>query len=368
MDKLLKTRTEMATARSLHPERKVAVVLNGNARAVDEGVVRLVKRALTNETLFVSRDLEQWRFIARRIVNDGYDTVICGGGDGTFSRCITDILALRPALVPVFGVLRLGTGNALASALGASAVDREGLARDLRRARLAGARRSLPMLQVEGRLAPFTGVGYDSLILEDYNKVKARLRGTPLAALGEGAAGYALAIGGSSIWRSYREPRTELVIRNEGAPAQKVDLQGRPVGRPVARGEIIYQGPVSIAAASTIPYYGLDLRLFPQAMMRPDRFQLRVASVGVLPVLANLPALFRGESDHPVIRDYQCPAVSYHLRQPTALQLGGDEVGRRTRVMVRLSSIRAVWGAQAEPVKADETPAEVVRLPSNVIY
>ena len=27
----------------------------------------------------------------------GYDTVLCGGGDGTFTRCVTDVAALRPA-------------------------------------------------------------------------------------------------------------------------------------------------------------------------------------------------------------------------------------------------------------------------------
>lgn len=370
MEKLLTSRPAAEEITSLQPERKVAVVLNGNAKAVNKAVIRRVKSILSGETLFVSRDLEQWRFIARRIVNDGYDTVLCGGGDGTFTQCVSDIMALRPATPPVFGVLRLGTGNALASALGANDLTPEGLSSALARARMSGARRPLPMLQVEGRLTPFAGVGYDSLILEDYNAVKGRLKGTPLAALGAGPAGYAMAIAGRSIWRSMREPRTELVIRNEGAPAQKMDLKGNPVGRPVTRGEVIYKGPVSMAAASTIPYYGFGLKMFPQAMLRPDRFQLRVASVGVFSVLANLPTVFAGEFDHPDVHDYQCTAVSYHLRRPSALQVGGDEIGRRSQVTIRLGQIRAVWGEQAEgeaPIST-QTPAELLRLPSNVHF
>jgi len=360
MEKVLQI-PRQAEIQSINPASKVAVVLNGNARAVTDQMVRLVREQLGDETLFVSESLEQWRFMARRIVNEGYDTVICGGGDGTFANCVSDIMALAPARPPAFGVLRLGTGNALASALGANHPDAYGLRQDLRRARMSGARRPLPLLQVEGKLTPFTGVGWDSLILEDYNQVKARLKGTTLEALSEGGPGYAMAIAGRSIWRSMREPRPEVVLRNEGAPAQKVDLQGRPVGRPIARGEVLYRGPVTIAAASSIPYYGLGLKLFPQAMMRPGRFQVRVANVGILPVLANLQALFRGEYDHPDVHDFHCTGVSFHLSNPTALQIGGDEVGRRHRVDVRMAQVKGIWGEERGETSERED-AEVVRL------
>ena len=351
-----------AEVHSIQPARKVAVVLNGNARAVTDSMVRLVRQQLGDETLFISKDMDEWRFIARRIVNEGYDTVLCGGGDGTFSNCVSDILAMEPARPPVFGVLKLGTGNALATTMGASHPDAQGLRRDLQRAHLSGARRPLPLLQVEGKLTPFAGVGYDSLILEDYNMVKRRLSGTALASLSQGGAGYAMAIAGSSIWRSLREPRTEVVMRNEGAPAQKVDLKGRPVGRPIARGEVLYKGPVTMAAASTVPYYGMGLKMFPQAMMRQDRFQLRVANVGAIPVLANLPALFRGEYDHPDVHDFHCTSVSFHMTRPTALQVGGDEVGRRERVSVHFAQVQAVWGEDAEPESVRSSNREAARV------
>ena len=353
-----------AQVHSIQPPRKVAVVLNGNARAVTNTMIQLVRQQLGDETLFVSEDLEQWRFIARRIVHEGFDTVLCGGGDGTFASCVSDILALDPVRPPVFGVLRLGTGNALATTMGASQPDAHGLRRDLERAKLAGARRPLSLLQVEGKLAPFAGVGYDSLILEDYNLVKGRLSGTPLEGLAQGGAGYAMAVAGRSIWRSLREPKPEVVLRNEGAPAQKVDLKGRPVGRPIARGEVLYKGPVTMAAASTVPYYGMGLKMFPQAMTRRDRFQLRVANVGALPVLANLPALFRGEYDHPDVSDFLCTSVSFHMARPTALQIGGDEVGRRERVSVHLAQVEAIWGedAAADTRSSNREAARVVSL------
>jgi len=341
---------------------RVAIVLNGNARSVTDHVVRDLRQVIQDETLFISNSLEQSRFIARHIVNRGFDVVLCGGGDGTFSQCITDILALRPATPPAMGVLRLGTGNALANVLDASRPNLKGLVADLRRARQPEARVDLALLRIEGRLAPFAGVGLDSLVLSDYNITKGSLRKTPLAALGEGAAGYALAIATRSLWRFMLQPQPEVIIRNEGATAWRMDLQGRPVGRPVRRGGVLYAGPVAIAAASTIPFYGFGLRLFPQTALRQDRFQLRVGNVDALTVLPRLPALFRGEFEDPRIHDFFCSAISIQIRGgATPFQIGGDEVGRRATVQIGMTTIRAVGsGQQLSPPAKDAHPISML--------
>ena len=330
------------------------MVLNGNARSVSDRLIRDVKQVLRHETLFVSRSLEEWEFIARRIARDRFDVVLCGGGDGTFARCADDILALSPARAPAFGVLRLGTGNALATTLASSSPSRRGLRRDLDRARCPEARRRLPMLRVNGRLAPFTGVGLDSLILEDYNAVKRALAPTPLARLGQGTPGYFLACATRSLWRFAFEPWPEVIIRNQGASTRRIDLDGRALGPFIPRGGIIYHGPAGIAACSTIPYYGLGLKLFPMALRRAGRFQLRVAQVDGADIVRRLPALFRGELRHDQIYDFHCDAVSIHLPEPTAVQIGGDEAGRHVRMDVRLTDIEAVWSEGAEP--AEQAP------------
>ena len=341
---------------------KVAVVLNGNARAVTETLIRDVRMAINQERLYVSRSLEQWKFIARRIVNKGYDVVLLGGGDGTFSQCVTDIMALHPARTPAFGVLRLGTGNGMASALGISKPTLRGLTTELRRARQASARQLLPMLRVEGRLTPFTGIGWDSMILEDYNKVKKAFRDTPLQNMMQGGLGYATAIAFRSIPRAMVQPEPKMVIRNEGAPAPRVNIHGEPTGEVVPRGGILYSGPATIAACSTVPYYGLELKLFPHALRRADRFALRVAQITVSRVLPRLPKLFAGELEDEGINDYLCTAVSYHLDKPTPLQIGGDEVGRRTSVKVGMTHIPVIWGDAPRPAEIPAAPASVLSL------
>jgi diacylglycerol kinase family enzyme len=323
---------------------RVAVVLNGNARGVSTKVIGDLRHLLQDDPsrLYVSQSLDQGVFIARHIVNKGFDVVLCGGGDGTFCQVVTDILALRPARTPAFGVLRLGTGNALATTLGASPPTRRGLEMDLLRAQLSSSRRDLPVLRVEGRLTPFAGVGLDSQILADYNDTKKLLAGTPLSNLGQGGMGYALAVATRSLWRFVLEPLPEVTVRNDGEPAWRVDLHGRPMGEPVPRGGVLYRGPVALAAASTIPYYGLGLRLFPQAEMRRDRFQLRVGNVDALSVLTQLPSIFRGTFSDPRICDFHCTAVTIHAATATPFQVAGDEVGRRTTIHVRMTHIQAV--------------------------
>lgn len=351
--------------KSLQPqprERRVAVVLNGNARSVSERVIRDVRAIVAHDpsSLYVSQSLDHAKFIARQIVAGEYDVVVSGGGDGTFTQVVSDIAALHPARMPAFGLLRLGTGNALANVLGPARATAQGLAADLGRARLAESETALNLLKVEGRLTPFAGVGLDSQILADYNTTKKSFENTPFAELAKGGAGYAMSIATRSLWRFVLDPLPEVIVRNQGAPAQRVDIYGRAIGAPVPRGEILYRGPVSIAAASTIPFYGLGLRLFPQADQRSDRFQLRVAGpVNAFGVIARLPALFRGTFDHPNVSDFFCTAASIEMVESTPIQVGGDEVGTRRSFHIGMTSVRAVRGSEL-PLETRREAARVL--------
>jgi|GEM_PF-406890 diacylglycerol kinase family enzyme len=332
-----------------HRRPKVAIVLNLNAGSVTDALVKDVKRLCNHESVYLSRSLEQAQFIARRIVSQKYDVVLCGGGDGTFGRCVSDVTALNPERLPAFGVLRLGTGNGLADALGASPRGIKGILADLKCAQTPEAQRDLALLQVEDRVSTFAGVGLDSMILEDYIKTKAKLSAGPLAKLAGGAAGYALAIASRSIPRYVLQARPAVTVRNEGNTTYRLDTMGQAVGAPIARGEIIYKGPISIAATSTIPFYGLGLRLFPHAEKREGRFQLRLADLGLMEILPYIPLLFSGQFTHPRVYDYACNAVSIEVDKPTAFQIGGDLVGERKKLSMRLTKITALDGARAQP-------------------
>src|SRR5712691_10217792 len=86
-----------------HTQKRVAVLLNANARAVTERLRRELEQFVPPEDLFFSRSFEDARSIARTVLERGYGTVLTGGGDGTFVgyvNCIFDEVAReRPHLV-----------------------------------------------------------------------------------------------------------------------------------------------------------------------------------------------------------------------------------------------------------------------------
>src|SRR4051812_14447589 len=226
---------------------RVAVILNNNARGVrPEGVERL-GRLVPQRDLYISESLEHSREIARTVVERAYDGVLFGGGDGTFVQCLSDIAGEARNLdvpLPGVGVLRLGTGNALADALGASRPTLDGLVKDLRRARSAAySDKTLPLLTIDGKLTPFAGCGLDAQILDDFGNLGEAidaLAGPHASKIGAGAR-YALTVALRSTPRFLMTQIPQLEIINTGGPAYRIDWRtGRVMDEaPIATGELL---------------------------------------------------------------------------------------------------------------------------------
>ena len=329
---------------------KVAVVLNANARNVNESVHREITRFIPAEDVFYSRDLAQARSIVSNILSQGYTTVLSGGGDGTFSVLVHDVLAeLEDEEISVcsdgnaarkmvarrrpirFGALRLGTGNSVAGLQGASSTS-VGLIEDILRARsgdVVGTRR-LHLIGSEGKLAPFAGVGIDAKILNDYMQVKNALASTPLGKLASGVSGYLMAVTGlsvPSILMDVTPPNVEII--NEGAPAQQLGPDGRTVGRPIGTGEILYKGPCRLAAVGTVPAYGFNFTIFPHALRHPGRMQLRLTAMSVPELLRHIPAIWKGRTPCASLLDFSAEKVRLSFDRKMPFQIGGDAEGLR---------------------------------------
>lgn len=317
------------------------MVVNGNAKSVTADVISTLDQILLGGDLFVSRRLEDASEIARTLVNRGYGTVLTGGGDGTFTVMVTEVVREARAQdkpVPRFGLLKLGTGNALAWVAGASRAKGRGLSADIQRLREDAGSRPLRLVEVEGFLAPFAGFGVDAVVLKDYADVKAMLSRTPLKRYAAGALGYTLASVTRSLPTFVVRPVPHCRVRNEGAEAYRIGEKGGLVGQPIPKGETIYEGPARIVGLATIPYYGFGFRMFPFADERPDRMQLRVSTVSSLGFVRNFPAIWRGEYHDPnIVFDYLVDAVSIEMDPPTVFQIGGDPQGERARVAARVS-------------------------------
>ena len=147
-------------------ERKIAVLLNRNAKQVSDTIVKRVERIVGRDHVYYSRSLEEGEAFAREIVQKGYGTVVSGGGDGTLSQTINMIhryikesnqwrmqryerFGEKQTLIgtPRFAFLRLGTGNGIGSVIGA-----QNALRDLKNLvdYLPGRTHEIPLIDVDG--------------------------------------------------------------------------------------------------------------------------------------------------------------------------------------------------------------------------
>jgi diacylglycerol kinase family enzyme len=314
---------------------RVAVVVNGNAKQVTDDLVDILDQIVQSGDLFVSRSLAEATEIARTIVRRGYPTVLTGGGDGTFVQMVTRIteeVRRVGGKRPRFGLLRLGTGNALAWVLGAQNPKHRGVIADLGRLRKEGGSRGLRLLEVEGMLTPFAGLGIDAIALHDYNATKSALGRSPLTRRwSAGGLAYLTAIITRTVPTYFLRGHPKVRVVNEGSPAVRIGQDGRPIEE-IAAGEVIYEGPSRLVAVSTIPYWGFGTRIFPYAEDRDDRFSLRVVDINALQVAMHLPAIWKGTYRSDTLHDFLCDRISIRYDEPTPMQIGGDPVGSRTSV------------------------------------
>jgi diacylglycerol kinase family enzyme len=323
------------------PSQRIAVVVNGNARSVTGEVISTLDQILLGGDLFVSRRLEDAADIARTIVSRGYGTVLTGGGDGTFTVMVTEVVGQaqrenRP--LPRFGLLKLGTGNALAWVVGASKAKGRGLAADIQRLREDAGSRRVRLIEVEGFIAPFCGFGADAEVLRDYADVKNMLLKTPLKNVAAGPLSYAIASTTRSIPSYVFRKMPHCRVINDGADSYRIGAKGSIVGRPIPRGETIYEGPMRLCGLSTIPYYGFGFRAFPYAEERGDRMHLRLTTITPVTFVKNFAAIWRGEYENPhVLFDYLVESVTVEMDPPTPFQIGGDPHGERARIQAVLS-------------------------------
>lgn len=353
---------------------RVAAVVNGAARAVDQDVLNYLKTATDRMgvDLYVSNSIPEAKCHAKEILDKNTDVVMCGGGDGTFKQCMTNVLELKPDKRPAFGVLSLGTGNSIASAVGArpivvSPFGNSGAEEELSQAKDPSARAVKKMLVIDGTHTPFAGIGLDSLILRDYEMVKKFFDRIPIIPKKwRGGWDYFWAIVIFSIWRFIRNPRPEVVIRNSGGLAYQINQEGDKIYKSVPPGEVLYRGKISLLAASSIRYYGWGIRLFPQANTMADSFQLRVADLSFGEIVKNLPAFFSGELFGPRVFDFACqnitielastpgnpPKKSYKKRYEKIykhgipFQIGGDSVGKRRWIRIGSEDVTVVIGSK----------------------
>jgi diacylglycerol kinase family enzyme len=315
---------------------RVAVVLNGNARQVTDQLVESFDQVVGSGDLFLSRSLADAQDIAQSIVEAEYPVVVTGGGDGTFVQMVTSITRKARAdgkEPPTFGLLKLGTGNSLAWALGAGNRG-ESVFADLARLNEHSPHKDFRLIEVQDLLTPFAGAGFDALGLKHFHEVRELMRRLPFVGKrATGAVSYAISIPARTIPELALRPALRVRIVNRGSGITRLDREGRPTGTPIERGETVFEGTCIAALVSTIPYWGFGAKVFPFAEGRPDdRFCLRVVATRALHIAAHMLSAWKGTYRHNDLLDFYADDVDFEFADRTAIEIGGDPAGM-TRTM-----------------------------------
>ncbi|MGZ6142524.1 MAG: diacylglycerol/lipid kinase family protein [Myxococcales bacterium] len=332
----------------------IAALLNGRARKVTPAVVRAMERALPGCTVLVSGDLEQARRHVRTLIAEKPEVVLSGGGDGAVIHLLNLWREEGGGPFPEVGILRLGTGNGWARALGAPEFFKHVK-------RLRGLKGPLPsqqfdLVETEGHLCHFAGVGWDARIINDYqrnlDKRSAQLIGSRFASwLHKGVRGYLYSVARLTIPEEamllYRQGQPEVVLEVEkGSDAYTLDETGQPTKLPGAHR--LYEGPVSIGAASTTPEFGYGVRAFPFCQAVPGHINVRIYAQSVLQAVRNAPRLWRGAWPQKGMYDWFAKSVRMRFSRPMPFQIGGDPMGEREEIALAVAreTVRVVdWHA-----------------------
>ena len=319
------------------PKGPFGVVLNANAGRVTPRLARSVRRVVGRDHVFLTESTDHAQEVLELCVEREYQTIFAGGGDGTIVDTINtlDQHSSTGTRVPAVGVLRLGTGNAIARWLGSG----RNPIRDIATYAAGDVHKSVPlrMVQCEGTLFPFGGVGYDAAVLNDYYALKNRFAHTALKGLCSGFTGYLLAGLGVTVPHYMRRPAPEVTVINLGRPAWRIGPDGKEAGEPIPTGGVLYRGPATFLGTSTSPVIGYGLRFFPYASERSGRFQLRILNISALESAWFLPAAARGTFQHPRLHDFYADRVRVLVDEAMPFQLGGDPKGYRNELVFELA-------------------------------
>jgi diacylglycerol kinase family enzyme len=302
---------------------------NTNAKRVTAKCVEQFKATLPDAKVYAASTFEEAKLHADALVKAPPKIIFCGGGDGTVVALLNLLRERGLEQFPIIGLFKLGTGNGWPSAVGARRYEKQ--LRDLPGLSLTPPLHQYGLVEVEGRVCQFAGVGWDATLLHDYKRNLEKrenqfVAGGLASRLSKGVWGYLYALFRITVPEELRrvKDRTMLKLENIGAPAITFDARRQRVTLP-AETRTLYEGPMSIGAAGVEPYWGAKFMAFPYAEAEPGRFNFRVYDQPVMTGVNNMFNLWQGRA-LPGMHDWWVTGVRLHLSRPMPYQVGGDVV------------------------------------------
>jgi hypothetical protein len=317
----------------------LAILVNANAKRGGRRVAAQIGRALPGASVRLTRTTDEVGAWLQSL--PAPRAVLAAGGDGTVVALLNTLARVFPqtSVAPVVGILPLGTGNGWAHALGAPKLHRC-------LSLLAATPGPLParrcgLVEVEGMLAHFAGVGWDAMILDDYRSQLEASVG-PGRRLSKSVYGYMAATLLRTAPRVTLRGNPRIVIENLGDQVFAPDARGVPrLLEGVGRGAVLYDGPIGIASVATCPEFGYRFRAFPFAERMPGFFSVRAYNQRALAAVVRIPSLWKGSYPLPWMHDWFATHLRMTFSRSVPLQIGGDAHGFRRSVEYRAAAQEA---------------------------
>ncbi len=316
--------------------QRSAFILNANAKSVTDRVVAQLVKLIPSGDLFYSKSMQDSENYYQTILDRGYGFVFSGGGDGTAVNAINTLNKIskrhRDIQLPRIGILKLGTGNAMAQVVSAQKPFW-----DVSHIVQGGTIEQKPLQLVEcddGTLTPFAGVGYDGEILNDYVHVKEKQGLTSILA-------YLWAGISRTMPRHIINKAPIIRIHSYGTAYQMVSIEGEDREIEIPPNTLLYEGPADIASVGSIPWYGFGFTMFPFANHKEGFLNLRISTMNLATVFTHLyPGIWKGTYRHPKLNDFLVQDIVIESQEPLPYQIGGDASGHRKKLRFKTARQR----------------------------
>lgn len=309
-------------------ERKIAIVFNEKALKVNEKLEnKFIRYEGSDLKIYVPKSIEELKDNLQEIIENDFEVLVSGGGDGTLFELINSIRNFNGNF-PLFGVIKAGTGNGLAGEIGAK--------KSLRQIESLGSFQGelpivkIPFIQViadekDVGLTINAGTGIDARVLNDYNLIKNSNKG-------KGLFGYLRAVFTKTIPGLIKYNPSNVKINFEG-----INMEGQRIQASYI------QELTQAVVVGTSPYYGKSLKAFPYALNGRDDnlMNLRIVSGNTLSVISKILfdvyRVFKGTHKGAHIKDYLVSKVTVNYEESEAMQTMGEAQGHVKSISYKVS-------------------------------
>lgn len=318
----------------------IAVVINLNSRRGSQRFADFAQRVLPRSRVVVTRSLDDVNaFVGGLSAPNAPWVLLSGGGDGT-AIGLLDALRARAHAFPALGLVKLGTGNAWATTMRAPSPRKafETMARAVERGHTSVPTTEFCLVEVEGRLTPFAGSGWDAEVLHDYRLQREALPSS-LRRFAEGAPGYFASLFTRTIPRNIlQRAQPQVRVVNLGPEAFTVDPSGAVVKLPDAgAGTVLYEGPYGVTGAGTSCELGFGFKALHFARTLPGHMHVRVYAASAAEATRRLPQLWTGKHQLPGSHDFLLTHCRMEFDRDVPVEIGGDAIGLRRSVEYRVA-------------------------------